>query len=117
MLNPFYLSAALGLLGIAITNGQNCIWCLSRKGHPLLDAPRTDPGGRDSRTGLPPRGVNDESHEQLRVHSRCSGTRLIRRSVRYVCCSAMFPSCLSLGSTNSVPRAPALFGGFSALIN
>src|SRR5271166_6518429 len=28
------------------------------------------------RTGLPPRVVNDESHEQLRVHSRASGTRL-----------------------------------------
>jgi hypothetical protein len=41
----------------------------------LLSTPRTDPGGRDSRTGLPPRVVNDESHEQLRVHSRASGTR------------------------------------------
>src|SRR5260221_14659017 len=117
MLNPFYLSAALGLLGIAITNGQNCIWCLSRKGHPLLDAPRTDPGGRDSRTGLPPRGVNDESHEQLRVHSRASGARLIRHSVRYVCCSPMFPSVLSLGSTNSAPSRPGFFVGFNAIMN
>jgi hypothetical protein len=57
--------------------------------------------------------VNDESHEQLRVHSRASGTRLIRRSVRYVCCSPMFPSVLSLGSTNSVPSRPGLFVGFS----
>src|SRR5260221_6371483 len=28
------------------------------------------------RTGLQPRVVNDESHKQLRVHSRASGTRL-----------------------------------------
>src|SRR5260370_32631776 len=28
------------------------------------------------RTGLPPRAVNDETHEQLRVHSRASETRL-----------------------------------------
>src|SRR5260221_6116929 len=37
--------------------------------------PRTDPGGRDSRTGLPPRVVNDESHEQLLVHVQAPGTR------------------------------------------
>src|SRR5258708_40131494 len=61
------------------------------------------------RTGPPPRVVNDESHEQLRVHSRASATRLIRRSVRYVCCSPMFPSVLSLGSTNSAPSRPGLF--------
>src|SRR6266436_4842185 len=89
---------------------------LSRWGHPLLDAPRTDPGGRNSRTGLPPRVVNDESHEQLRVHSRASGTRLIRHSVRYVCCSPMFPSVLSLGSTNSAPSRPGLFIGFNAIM-
>src|SRR5260370_20478797 len=68
------------------------------------------------RTGLPPRVVNDESHEQLRVHSRASGTRLIRRSVRYVCCSPMFPSVLSLGSTNSAPSRPVLFVGFNAIM-
>ncbi len=45
-------------------------------GTSIAGCPRTDPGGRDSRTGLPPRVVNDESHEQLRVHSRASGTRL-----------------------------------------
>ncbi len=28
---------------------------LSRQGRPLLDGPRTDPGGHDSRTGFPPR--------------------------------------------------------------
>src|SRR5256885_17053414 len=76
--------------------------------------PRTDPGGRNSRTGLPPRVGNDESHEQLRVHSRASGTRLIRHSVRYVRCSPMFPSVLSLGSTDSAPSRPGLFIGFHA---
>jgi hypothetical protein len=45
-------------------------------GTSIAGCPRTDPGGRDSRTGLPPRVVNDESHEQLRVHIRASGTRL-----------------------------------------
>src|SRR5258708_36204423 len=45
-------------------------------GTSIAGCPRTDPGGRDSRTGLPPRVVNDEFHEQLRVHSRASGTRL-----------------------------------------
>jgi site-specific recombinase XerD len=37
MLNPFYLSAALGLLGIAITNGQNCIWCLNVRFFPFRE--------------------------------------------------------------------------------
>ena len=59
---------------------------------------------------------NDESHEQLRVHSRAFGTRLIRRSVQYVCCSPMFPSVLSLGSTNSAPSRPGLFVGFNAIM-
>jgi hypothetical protein len=37
MLNPIYLSAALGLLGIAITNGQNSIWCLSVRFFPFRE--------------------------------------------------------------------------------
>src|SRR6266699_3970423 len=85
-------------------------------GTSIAGCPRTDPGGRNSRTGLPPRVVNDESHEQLRVHSRASGTRLIRHSVRYVCCSPMFPSVLSLGSTNSAPSRPGLVLGFNDIM-
>src|SRR5258708_13431668 len=33
-------------------------------GMPIAEHPRTDPGERDSRTGLPPWVVNGESHEQ-----------------------------------------------------
>ena len=39
------------------TRSHGCFWPvlkLSREGCPLLSTPRTDPGGRDSRTGLPP---------------------------------------------------------------
>src|SRR5258708_7939571 len=93
-----------------------------RRVHPMslyangLRAQHHISGKTTFRTGLPPRVVNDESHEQLRVHSRASGTRLIRRSVRYVCCSPMFPSVLSLGSTNSAPSRPGLFVGFNAIM-
>jgi hypothetical protein len=31
-----------------------------------------------------------------------------------VCCSPVFPSVLSLGSTSSAPSRPGLFAGFSA---
>jgi hypothetical protein len=41
----------------------------------LLGTPRTDPGERDSRTGLPPWVTNKEAHKQLLVHDRASGTR------------------------------------------
>ena len=37
MLNPIYLSAALGLLGIAIINGQNSIWGLSVRFFPFRE--------------------------------------------------------------------------------
>jgi hypothetical protein len=39
---------------------------------------------------------------------------LTRRRVRRVCCSLVFPSVLSLGSTSSAPSRPGLFAGFSA---
>ena len=66
------------------------------------------------RTGLPPWVINDESHEAAsRTQSSLWGT-FIRRSVRHVCCSPMFPSVLPLGSTNSAPSRPGLFAGFIA---
>jgi hypothetical protein len=45
-------------------------------GMPIAEHPRTDPGGRDSRTGLPPWVTNEEAHKQLLVHDQASGTRL-----------------------------------------
>jgi hypothetical protein len=41
----------------------------------LLSTPRTDPGERYSRTGLPPWVINGEAHKQLLVHDQPSGTR------------------------------------------
>src|SRR5258708_23990045 len=43
---------------------------------PIAEHPRTDPGERDSRTGLPPWVINGEAHKQLLVHDQASGTRL-----------------------------------------
>src|SRR5260221_689863 len=42
---------------------------------PIAEHPRTDPGERDSRTGLPPCVINGEAHKQLLVHDQASGTR------------------------------------------
>jgi hypothetical protein len=44
-------------------------------GMPIAEHPRTDPGERDSRTGLPPWVINGEAHKQLLVHDQASGTR------------------------------------------
>src|SRR5260221_1841135 len=67
--------------------------------------PRTDPGGRDSRTGLPPRVVNDESHEQLLVHVQAPGTRF-PGSVSGTCVALpCFPRSLPLAPPTPPPVA------------
>src|SRR6266404_6919456 len=66
------------------------------------------------RTGLPPWVINDESHEAASRTQASLWDTLTRRSVRHVCCSPVFPSVLSLGSTDSAPGRPGLFAGFSA---
>jgi hypothetical protein len=45
--------------------------------------------------------TNGEAHRQLFVYDQGLWDTLIRRRVRRVCCSPVFPSVLSLGSTSS----------------
>src|SRR5258708_37217478 len=81
---------------------------------PIAEHPRTDPGERDSRTGLPPWVINGEAHKQLLVHDQSLWDTLSRLGVRHVCCSPVFPLVLFLGSTGSAPSRPGLFAGFNA---
>ena len=81
-------------------------------GTSIAECPRTDPGGRDSRTGLPPRVVNDETHEQLRVHSRLGHVYPAQ------CPARALLSHVPLGPLSWLhqlrPSCPGLFAGFSA---
>ena len=72
--------------------------------------PRTEPGVRHSRTGLPPR-VDDGEARRTRSSP---GDTLVRRGVRGVSVWIVFPSALVLGSPPSAEGCPPAFARFVA---